>query len=66
MLLAIIDDIVMLALAVAVAAVVLICILLGLYIWALKRQRKMDEPPSTSGLGDEPPGDCMDGPGRAD
>jgi heme/copper-type cytochrome/quinol oxidase subunit 2 len=40
---AVFDDIVMLAIAIAVAAVVLVGLMLALYAWALRRSRQMDE-----------------------
>ena len=40
---AVFDDIVMLAMAIAVAAVVLVGLMLALYAWALRCRRQMDE-----------------------
>jgi mannose/fructose/N-acetylgalactosamine-specific phosphotransferase system component IIC len=40
---AVIDDLVMLAMVVAVVAVGILGVMLALYIWALKRRRQLDE-----------------------
>jgi len=43
------DDLVMLALAVAVAAVILVALLVGLYLWALRRAREQAGPHEGTG-----------------
>jgi heme/copper-type cytochrome/quinol oxidase subunit 2 len=65
MLLAIIDDIVMLALAIAVAAVLLIALLVALYVWALRKQREGSERTQTCPGEDGGPDPDEGGPGKA-
>lgn len=40
---AIVDDLAMLALSIAIAAVALVCFMVGLYLWVLRRRREAEE-----------------------
>lgn len=47
---AVIDDLVLLAIVIAISAMVIVAFLIALYVWALRRQREMD-----SSNGEDPP-----------
>ncbi len=49
------DDLVMLAMVVAVAAAVLVGFMLALYAWALRRRRQLDEEEARTGRKEYPP-----------
>lgn len=54
------DEMLMLIIALAVAAVVLVGTMLALYAWALRRRQQMDEIERQQDKGEHPPDDRFD------
>ena len=51
---AVIDDLVMLAIVIAIASIIIVAILIALYIWALRRQRERGSSDGEEILGEGP------------
>lgn len=51
---AVIDDLVLLAIVIAIASIVIVAFLITLYIWALRRQREKDSAENEEPLGEGP------------
>ena len=45
-----VDDLVLLAIVIAIASIIIVAFLIALYIWALRRQREMETSDVEDGL----------------
>jgi hypothetical protein len=49
-----VDDLVLLAIVLAIASVIILALLVGLYVWALRRRRELDAADDGTALGEGP------------